>query len=461
GVVINNTTHLGYMSYDTTPGERAVMTFNPVPNAGSIDSSISVSNTLSWVGGNGPRALAVDESRDHLYMAMEGMGHIEMTSGSSTENVIRVLTGPTNDDYVSLSVNATSNRLFAAKADSIDVFSLETGALLGTVTGFTFNGNTKGISAVEGWNRVFFATTNVPQLVDLESLAEPVCTPEAPVDVVAGSSVTFTPSCTDADDSTVEEFEITNAQSRGDADPTVDRAAIKYSANSVGQDDIAYRVTTQNGWSIEKHQLVNVSAAPVTPPTEPEVPVVRKTTNLVLESGDVYIKLPGSNEFVKLTKDMLIPIGTVIDAREGRAHLTLANADGTLYDGVFWDGIFQVTQGSGNKPITTLKLRDDLVARAAGFATARTSAELERSFYAYTAKKRGKKKNGLWGDGKGKFKTSGKGGSATVRGTRWYVANYANGSLFKVSRGSVTIDPIRGRNFVLKAGKSFFIFYKR
>jgi ferric-dicitrate binding protein FerR (iron transport regulator) len=82
-------------------------------------------------------------------------------------------------------------------------------------------------------------------------------------------------------------------------------------------------------------------------------------------------------------------------------------------------------------------------------------------FKAYTAKKRGKKKNGLWGDAKGKYKTSGKGGSATVRGTRWYVANYANGSLFKVSKGSVTIDPIRGKNFVLKAGKQFFIFYKR
>jgi hypothetical protein len=173
------------------------------------------------------------------------------------------------------------------------------------------------------------------------------------------------------------------------------------------------------------------------------------------------VKVPGSSEFVKLTEGMLVPIGTVIDAREGKALLTLANKDGSLYDGIFWDGIFQVIQGSGDKPVTTMKLRDDLVAKASDFATARSAAELERSLFAYTAKKRGKKKNGLWGDGKGKFKTSGKGGSAAVRGTRWYVANYANGTLFKVSKGSVTIDPIRGKNFTLKAGKSFFIFYKK
>ena len=47
------------------------------------------------------------------------------------------------------------------------------------------------------------------------------------------------------------------------------------------------------------------------------------------------------------------------------------------------------------------------------------------------------------------------------RGTRWYVADYTYGSLFKVQRGVVTIDPIRGKNFNLKAGKQFFIFYKR
>jgi hypothetical protein len=199
----------------------------------------------------------------------------------------------------------------------------------------------------------------------------------------------------------------------------------------------------------------------VAPPPAEEKPVVRETTNLQLDSGDVFIKLPGSDTFVKLTKDMLIPIGTIIDAREGKAHLTLANADGTLYDGVFWDGVFQVIQGSGNNPITTMKLRDDLVAKASGFATASSTAELQRSLYAYTARKRGKKRNGLWGDAKGKFRTSGKGGNATVRGTRWFVANYQYGTLFKVSRGVVTIDPIRGKNFNLKAGKQYFIFYKR
>ncbi|MGK2877408.1 MAG: hypothetical protein ACSLFF_02340 [Solirubrobacterales bacterium] len=50
---------------------------------------------------------------------------------------------------------------------------------------------------------------------------------------------------------------------------------------------------------------------------------------------------------------------------------------------------------------------------------------------------------------------------ATVRGTRWYVANYTYGTLFKVSKGSVTIDPICGKNFNPTAGRSSFILHKR
>jgi hypothetical protein len=187
---------------------------------------------------------------------------------------------------------------------------------------------------------------------------------------------------------------------------------------------------------------------------------VRQTANLTLDSGDVFVKLPGSDQYVKLTKDMQIPIGTVIDARGGKAHLTFANGDGTTQDGIFWEGIFQVLQGSGKNPITTMKLRDDLVNSANAAIAISTLSSADPFEGARIARKRGKKKNGLWGDAHGKFRTTGKGGSAAVRGTRWYVANYAYGTLFRVTRGVVTVDPIRGKNFRLKAGKQFFIYFK-
>jgi ferric-dicitrate binding protein FerR (iron transport regulator) len=64
----------------------------------------------------------------------------------------------------------------------------------------------------------------------------------------------------------------------------------------------------------------------------------------------------------------------------------------------------------------------------------------------------------VWGDAHGKFRTSGSGGSATVNGTRWYVANYENGSLFKVSRGVVTVKPLHCPAFKLTAGHSEFLY---
>jgi ferric-dicitrate binding protein FerR (iron transport regulator) len=91
--------------------------------------------------------------------------------------------------------------------------------------------------------------------------------------------------------------------------------------------------------------------------------------------------------------------------------------------------------------------------------SSKSTADLTEGFNAWTARRKGKKRNGVWGDAKGKFRTSGKGGSASVRGTRWYLADYTYGTLFKVSRGSVTINPLRGKNFILKAGKSKFVWY--
>ena len=101
-----------------------------------------------------------------------------------------------------------------------------------------------------------------------------------------------------------------------------------------------------------------------TPPTEVRAlatPEIRKSANLEPTSGEVLIKLPGSDTYIPLSEAVLIPVGTMIDARGGKAHLTLANADGTTYDAFFWDGIFQVFQGTGDQPIATMKLRDDLI----------------------------------------------------------------------------------------------------
>lgn len=187
-------------------------------------------------------------------------------------------------------------------------------------------------------------------------------------------------------------------------------------------------------------------------------PFIRKTANLEPTAGEVLVKLPGSDKYIPLSEALLVPVGTIVDARKGTAKLTLANQDGSTYEAEFWGGIFQVYQGTGDAPIAIMKLRDDLVEEAnSSDALPRIDAN---PFREVQIAKRGKKKNGLWGNGKGKFKTSGAGGSATVRGTKWYVANYEGGTLFRVDRGIVNVRPTHGDCFDLKAGESRFIEYK-
>jgi hypothetical protein len=71
--------------------------------------------------------------------------------------------------------------------------------------------------------------------------------------------------------------------------------------------------------------------------------------------------------------------------------------------------------------------------------------------------KKGKKKNKLWGDAHGKFHTSGSGGSASVRGTKWMVEDFSNGTLFKVARGVVDVrDFGLHKTVTLKIGDSYF-----
>jgi hypothetical protein len=62
----------------------------------------------------------------------------------------------------------------------------------------------------------------------------------------------------------------------------------------------------------------------------------------------------------------------------------------------------------------------------------------------------------LWGSGKGKFKTSGKYASATVRGTIWLTQDECDGTLVRVKRGTVSVrDLKRKKTVTVKTGHSY------
>jgi hypothetical protein len=85
-------------------------------------------------------------------------------------------------------------------------------------------------------------------------------------------------------------------------------------------------------------------------------------------------------------------------------------------------------------------------------------APLKGARAAGASKKKGPKAvlGSLWGNGKGKFRTSGKYSSATVRGTIWLTQDRCDGTLTKVNRGTVQVRDFRLKKTVtVKAGKSY------
>ena len=190
----------------------------------------------------------------------------------------------------------------------------------------------------------------------------------------------------------------------------------------------------------------------VTPPPPPPPPPPAQTLalepvngeSLAVEpvSGTVFIKLPGKGKQVKLTEGMLIPVGSVVDATKGKVTLTSVNKAGEAQTAVFYGGKFLVAQRDGSG-LVTLQLRGALKGCTKAGSSMATAS--------------GKKGRRLWGSGKGKFRTEGNYGSATVRGTVWLTEDRCTGTFFKVKKGVVTIrDFSANETFPLGKGKTYF-----
>jgi hypothetical protein len=136
-------------------------------------------------------------------------------------------------------------------------------------------------------------------------------------------------------------------------------------------------------------------------------------------------------------------MGTLIDTRKGRVRLTSAsNAGGDTQSAKFYDGIFKIGQTGGSKPITTLKLAGN-----------RPQCGASASAVGETAARR---KRRLWGKGSGRFRTSGRFSSATVRGTTWLTEDNCRGTLTKVRKGKVSVrDFERNQTVTVKAGEKY------
>jgi hypothetical protein len=168
-------------------------------------------------------------------------------------------------------------------------------------------------------------------------------------------------------------------------------------------------------------------------------PVAGKKVNAVPSSGKVKIKLPGKKGFTTLSVGEQIPVGTTVDTTHGRVTLVTAAKSGTD-QADFYDGVFKIAQAKKSK-LTTLTLAAKLTC-GAGKANA--------------AAKKKKKARRLWGDGRGKFRTTGRHSAATVVGTKWLVKDTCSTTTTQVARGKVSVrDFAKKKTVIVKAGHKY------
>ena len=171
-------------------------------------------------------------------------------------------------------------------------------------------------------------------------------------------------------------------------------------------------------------------------------PVQGKTVTVGVVSGKIRIRRRGSSSFEELDGIEGLPVGSTVDATQGRMRLTTATGvAGATQTADFYKGEFQVLQSKGSAT-TELKLAGDSLA-SCGSRRARSSAKR-------------KPVRRLFGDGKGSFRTRGRHAAATIRGTKWLTQDTCKGTLVRVSRGTVRVrDFTRRRTVTVRQGKSY------
>lgn len=198
----------------------------------------------------------------------------------------------------------------------------------------------------------------------------------------------------------------------------------------------------------------------------PGSPTLGKTFNISLVSGLVQVKIHGV--FIPLTELTQIPRNTVIDALQGTVKVVTAvpaghrardaAADGKkrrkgktkTQSGTFGGAVFKISQaGSG---LVTLSIVEGAFQGAPSYAECQThtaggplaTAASSRTLQLLRASARGR------------FSTRGRYSAATIRGTKWTIADRCDGTLTHDITDSVAVtDFVRHTTIILRAGQRY------
>jgi hypothetical protein len=197
------------------------------------------------------------------------------------------------------------------------------------------------------------------------------------------------------------------------------------------------------------------SAAPLPAPAAPSplpgtelapaptaAPVLGRSVTLAPAGGTVLVRVPGATNPAALGNGASVPVGSIVDTRAGTVKLQSALPGAAAQTGTFHGGRFEVRQPAGGHGMTELVLRGALPTCPAGGARAAAVA-------------RRRPPRSLWGhDSHGRFRTRASNSVITVRGTTWFVSDRCDGTLTRVTSGSVAVRDLHsGRTVVVRAGQ--------
>jgi hypothetical protein len=200
--------------------------------------------------------------------------------------------------------------------------------------------------------------------------------------------------------------------------------------------------TNATGTTFGPDQTFTTPAGPAPPP-----PVLGQSVNAKPVSGHVFILV--GTKLIPLTEAQKISSGAILDTRTGSLQLTAAPAKGHKPEtGTFGGAIFKLTQARNG--LTNLALAEGAFQGAPTFATCKAHKAGEASAAA------SKTLQLLHASAKGKFRTTGRYSAATVRGTKWTIADRCDGTLTHDITHSVAVtDFVRHKTIVLHAGQSY------
>jgi PKD repeat protein len=513
---------------DASPGVPRIWQFDVDPATGAV--AFKSTPVVAWPGVPGPSAppigagrMALTPSSSHLYLATDaqagGIGRwaIDPATGALTGGTVE----PASDLYpeAAVATSAGGDALWAPSAagttaapERIRQFSIGAGGALVALAPPTVNYVVAGpardlVASPDGrtlylgqdgtvgeWNvgpgGVLSHRANVPPgpVGGVQNAGITLSPSQAPVAAfvagpsAAGQATSFDASASSDPDGTIARYDwdFGDGTSAPNAGPTPSHVY-----TSPGTRTVTLTVTDADGTSTARlwtgtRTLRNggpsaqtsrsVTTATVPPLQQPR-PHLGRSVTVVAERGTILVRLPGTRRYVPIASLTEIPLGSIIDARKGRARITteVDARTGRTESSLFYDWFFRILQTSGRRPITEARLVKGsfagctprrarsvsvpvfspssivAVAAAAGELRAQSAAKRKRSK---------RKVRQLWGRGNGSFRTGGKRSSATVRGTWWLVQDRCDATITRVKVGRVDVRDFRLRKTIRLRAKT-------